>query len=134
MDRLPGDITPAGTAQIPHHGGNVLGLAACSGVGAVVRMGAGVGDVAGRGVSIAPGTIQLAVILCVARSCARARENPTSAALAVITCARSFEPICALMPPILMMLPPFFFNAGRHACTQRKLPSRMTPMTSRQSA
>ena len=69
---------------------------------------------------MAPGTTQFAVILWAARSCARAREKPTSADFAVMTWARPFEPIWALMPPILMMVPPFFFIAGRQACTQRK--------------
>ena len=79
MDGLAGDVAPAGTAQKAHHGRHILGLAALPRDGAVREMVGGICEVAGRVVSMAPGTTQFAVILWAARSCASAREKPTSA-------------------------------------------------------
>ena len=65
----------------------------------------------GRAVSMAPGTTQLAVILSAARSCASAaREADQRRPWRSSTWARCLEPICALMPPMLMMVPPFLLQ------------------------
>ena len=60
--------------------------------------------------------------------------KPTRPSFAAVTCARCFEPVCALRPPILTIAPaPLAFRCGRHALAQWNAPSSMTPSTLRHS-
>src|SRR5215470_9930234 len=90
---------------------------------------------AGRGAAITPGVTVLTRILSGASSCASARVKPTSPALAVTTCGRRAAPIWAERPPMLTIAPaPLRLRWGKQALTQLNAPSRMTPVTARQSA
>src|SRR5262245_46752367 len=95
----------------------------------------GTGCPAGRGAAIRPGVTVFTRILSGASSCASARVNPMSPALAVTTCGRRAAPVCAERPPMFTITPaPLCLRCGRQALTQLNAPSRITPVTARQSA
>src|SRR5687768_7191869 len=88
-----------------------------------------------RWLSIVPGTTQLTVIWCRARSSASALVNPARPALAVTTCARSDAPLCAVWPPMFTIVPPpALIRCGSAACAQRNAPSRTMARTCRHSS
>src|SRR2546425_294342 len=88
-----------------------------------------------RTVSIVPGTTQLTVMRCGARSSASARVRPASPALAVMTWARPSAPRCAVKPPMLTMVPPpARIRCGRQAWAQRNAPSSTVESTRRHSS
>ena len=114
--RLAGDRAAVGPAQEPHHGGDVLRAGALAGEGVVGEWRAGLGDDAGREVSTAPGTTQLAVIWSAAKIVRqRAAEADERRLGGHHMGAVLGADMRAHAADIDDTLPPFFFSAGRQA-------------------
>ena len=131
MDGLAGDVTPARPAQKPHHGGDVIRLAALAGDGAVGEMMRWLL----RGAR--PRRVDRARHHAIGGDEAADRGQARGAQSGRPWRSRHgrvIEPICALMPPILMMVPPCFLSAGRQALTPRNAESSVTFITSRHSS
>src|SRR6266702_4195715 len=88
-----------------------------------------------RTVSIVPGTTQLTVMRCGARSSASARVMPAMPALAAITWARPVAPLCAVSPPGLTTVPlRVRIRWGRLDWVHRNAPSSTVEITRRHSS
>ena len=99
MDCLSGDVAGVGTAQHPDHRCHLVRLSQAPIGGTAGRCSCcpGSPEPAARTVSMRPGTTQLTVIRCGARSSASAFVMPASPAFAVTTCARpAVAPVAGL--------------------------------------
>jgi hypothetical protein len=121
VDRLPGDVAADRQAELADHGRDLLGRA----LSTDQRSGA-----ACHRRQFARGPASLAADLArhhavrgdavLANSTAIASVRPTSAAFAVITCARLWAPTYALTPPMLTTVPPpHAIIGGRQARAQK---------------
>ena len=104
MDRLAGDVASFRPDQEAHHRGDLLGPALAA--GRDLARPCGPPAEAPRTVSIEPGAMQLAVMLCGASSIARPRIMPSSPALEALTWMRPLDPAWCDTPDRPMNVPP----------------------------